>query len=75
MSSRFEADSSAATRMKRLNAHASDASTADMNTRDAAEGIKFVNGQLDGSMPVSDFAIGAANQPKKDGIEDLVYPG
>ena len=45
MSSRFEAESSAASRVKRLNAHASEASTTDMNVRDASENIKFGNGQ------------------------------
>lgn len=56
--------------MKRLNAHASDASTADMNVRDASENIKFGNGQTDNI----EALVGESLDAKKKDVDELVFP-
>ena len=60
--------------MKRHNPYASDASTADMNTKDPTDGIIFGNGILDGTNDRSEKAKGSDIMPKKEEIDNLVYP-
>ena len=74
MSSRFEVDSNTQNRMKRHNPYASDASTADMNTKDPTDGIVFGNGILDGTNDRSENLKEKDIQPKKEEIDNLVYP-
>ena len=53
-----------------MNAHASDASTTDMNVRDASENIKFNNGPLGHS----ETPAGLSLNEKKNDIDNLVFP-